>query len=569
MSLEFCGLTIVLFGPQAGLAIRGIALPSVGSSLFPFTSFRLLPMTRSISYFSCLLVTAVFSASLRAEPVDADLVLRGGTVYDGTGAGPVVADLAVKGDRIVAIGTFETGKVGLEIDCRGLVVAPGFIDLHNHSDAQVVDRLTRANVNFLMQGCTTVVTGNCGSGPIEVAQYYGKIDLAGAGTNVAHLLPQGNVREAVVGSTQRAATADEIGQMKNLARLAMREGAWGMSTGLIYVPSSFADTAELTEIAAVVGEEGGIYASHIRNEGTGLLVAVKEALDIGRQGKLAVHISHFKSSGRDAWGLVHRAVAMIEDARKEGQTVTADQYPYIASSTSLEATVIPQWARAGGHKELVARLDNAEHSARIREEISTAVHKGDDGQRIKIARYAPKPGWAGKSIAEIAAGEKTTPVDVVIEITRAGGAAVVNFGMSEEDVQYVMTIPWVATASDGRAYLPGGDRPHPRSYGTFSRKIGHYALAEKTIDLATAIRSSTGLPADILHLPDRGYLRVNHFADLAIFDPATFRDEATFDEPHRYSRGIVYVIVNGQLAVWNGTPTGTLAGRALKREAKK
>ncbi len=515
------------------------------------------------------LVAAILASSLHAEPVDADLVLRGGTVYDGTGAAPVVADLAIKADRIVAIGKFETGKVGLEIDCRGLVVAPGFIDLHNHSDAQVVDRVTRANVNFLMQGCTTIVTGNCGSGPIEVAQYYEKIDLAGVGTNVAHLLPQGNLRETVVGSVQRAATPDETLKMKELARQAMKDGAWGMSTGLIYVPSSFADTAELAEIAAVVGEEGGLYASHIRNEGAGLLAAVKEALDIGRQAKLPVHISHFKSAGQDAWGLVHRAVAMIEQAQKAGQLVTADQYPYIASSTSLDATVIPQWARAGGSKELVARLDDSEQAPRIREAIAEAVHKMDDGQRIKIARYAPRPGWIGKSLAEIAAAEKMTPVDVVVEITRGGGAAIVNFSMSEEDVRYVMTIPWVATASDGRAYLPGGDRPHPRSYGTFSRKIGYYALAEKTIGLAAAIRSSTGLPADILHLPERGYLKLNHFADLVLFNPASFRDEATFDEPHRYSRGVAYVIVNGQLAVWNGTPTGTLAGRALKREGKK
>lgn len=524
--------------------------------------------TRLIAAVGCFLVTVISAPSLRAEPVEADLVLRGGTLYDGTGAAPVVADLAIKGDRIVAIGTFETGKVGLEINCRGLVVAPGFIDLHNHSDAQVVDRMTRANVNFLMQGCTTVVTGNCGSGPIDVAQYYQKIDITGAGTNVAHLLPQGNLREAVVGSLQRAATPEELMRMKNLARLAMRDGAWGMSTGLIYVPSSFADSAELADIAVVVGEEGGIYASHIRNEGVGLLAAVKEALEIGRQAKLPVHISHFKSSGRDAWGLVHRAVDMIEDARKEGQMVTADQYPYIASSTSLDAIVIPEWARAGGHKELVARLDDSEQSTRIREAIAEAVQKGDDGQRLKIARYAPRPQWAGKSLAEIATSEKVTPVEVVVEITRAGGAAIVNFSMSEEDVRYVMTIPWVATASDGRAYLPGGDRPHPRSYGTFSRKIGYYALVEKTVDLATAIRGSTGLPADILHLPERGYLRHNHFADLVVFDPNSFRDEATFDDPHRYSRGVTHVIVNGQPAVWNGIPTGTLAGRALKREVK-
>jgi N-acyl-D-amino-acid deacylase len=518
---------------------------------------------------ACSLVLWVASTALPADPIDADLILRGGTLHDGNGSDPVVADVAVQGGRIVAIGAFAAGRIGLEIDCRGLIVAPGFVDLHNHSDSQVVDRHTRGNVNFLMQGCTTVVTGNCGSGPIDVAEYYHKIDAVGAGTNVAHLLPQGNLRETVVGSAQREATPEEVAKMQELARQAMRDGAWGMSTGLIYVPSSFASTAELAQIAQVVGAEGGIYASHIRNEGIGLLAAINEALEIGRQGRLPVHISHFKSSGRDAWGLVRRAAAVIEDARQTGQVVTADQYPYIASSTSLEAIVIPEWARAGGSKELIARLDKPETATRLRDLIADSLHKADDGQRLRIARYAPKPDWAGKSIAEIAAGVNAQPVDVVIEITRAGGAAIVNFSMSEEDVRFIMTIPWVATASDGRAYLPGGDRPHPRSYGTFSRKIGHYAIREKSLSLPAAIRSATGLPADILHLPDRGYLRVNHFADITVFQPEEFIDEATFDTPHRYSRGLSYVFVNGQPAVWNGTPTGTLAGRALRREAAK
>jgi N-acyl-D-aspartate/D-glutamate deacylase len=372
-----------------------------------------------------------------------------------------------------------------------------------------------------------------------------------------------------MGSVQRAATADELTKMKDMARRAMQEGAWGMSTGLIYVPSSFADTAELVEIARVVGEEGGLYASHIRNEGAQLLAAVNEALEIGRQAKLPVHVSHFKSSGRDSWGLVRRAVEMIEEAHHNGEDVTADQYPYIASSTSLDATVIPTWARAGGQKELIARLDDPEKSPRIRAAITDAVQKADDGARIKIARYAPRPHWAGKSLAEIAAAEKVAPVEVVIEITRGGGAAVVNFGMSEDDVRYIMTLPWVATASDGRAYLPGGDRPHPRSYGTFTRKIGHYAVHEKTLELTQAIRSCTGLPADILRLPERGYLRVNCFADVVVFDPEKIRDAATFDDPHQYSRGVQHVFVNGQPAVWNESPTGTLAGRALKREPKK
>jgi N-acyl-D-aspartate/D-glutamate deacylase len=507
--------------------------------------------------------------ALRAEPIDADILLRGGTLLDGSGAAPAAGDLAIKGDRIVAIGRFETSRIGLEIDCRGLVVAPGFIDLHNHSDGQIVDRLTRANANFVTQGCTTIVTGNCGSGPIEVSQFYEKIDLLGAGTNVAHLLPHGNLREAVMGSVQRAATSDEIERMKNLAGKAMQDGAWGISTGLIYVPSSFADTAEIVEIAKVVGVHGGIYASHIRHEDAQLLVAVSEALEIGRQGKLPVHISHFKSSGRDAWGLVRRAAGLIENARARGETVTADQYPYIASSTSLDAIVIPTWARAGGQKELVARLDDPEQATRIREAIAEALTKSDDGQRLKIARYAPKPEWAGKSIADIAQSAQVSPVDIVIEISRGGGAAIVNFSISEEDVRFVMTLPWVATASDGRAYLPAGDRPHPRSYGTFTRKIGHYALHERVLDLAFAIRSCTGLPADILHLPERGYLRVGHFADIAIFDVEKIVDEATFDDPHRYSRGVRYVFVNGQPTLWHGTPTGALTGKALRHEVKK
>lgn len=536
-------------------------------TLFSFASLRRC-VSPFVTSFSFLVLLAAVRVS-RAEPVDADIVLQGGTLHDGSGAEPVVGNLAINGDRIVALGQFETGRVGLEIDCRGLIVAPGFIDLHNHSDAQVVDRLTRANVNFLMQGCTTVVTGNCGSGPVEVAAYYQKIDAAGAGTNVAHLLPQGNLRDIVVGSIERAATAEELEKMKDLARRAMHEGAWGMSSGLIYVPSSFADTAELVAIAAVVGEEGGIYASHIRNEGTQLLSAVNEALEIGRRAKIPVHISHFKSSGQDAWGLVQRAAKLIEEARRNGEIVTADQYPYIASSTSLEATVIPTWARAGGQKELLARFDDPGQASRIREAIVEAVKKNDDGERLKIARFAPKPEWAGKSIAEIASAQQVAPVEVVVEITRGGGAAIVNFSMSEEDVRSVMTLPWVATASDGRAYLPGGDRPHPRSYGTFARKIGLYAIREKTIGLPQAIRSSTGLPADILRLPERGYVRVGHFADLVIFDPQEFGDEATFDEPHQYSRGVRYVFVNGQPAVWRGMPTGALAGRGLKREARK
>jgi N-acyl-D-aspartate/D-glutamate deacylase len=463
----------------------------------------------------------------------------------------------------VAVGSFETKTAEWRLDCTGLVVMPGAIDLHNHSDRQVVAPGTRANLNYLLQGCTTVVTGNCGSGPVDVGEYYSKINGAGAGTNVIHLLPHGALRKQVVGTDRRPATPAELKEMRELAEKAMTDGAWGMSTGLIYVPGTYADTNELVALAEVVASHKGIYASHIRNENVRLLAAVDEAMEIGRRAGLPVHVSHFKSSGRGSWGLVRRAADRIAAARKAGQVVTADQYPYIASSTSLDATVIPTWARAGGRKELIRRLDDKEIGVKLRTAIAENLSRKDNGQVIKIARFRHRPDWVGRSVAEIAEAEVMTTVEVAVEVARNGGASVVNFSMSEEDVRHIMQVPWVATASDGRAYLPGADRPHPRSYGTFARKLGHYAIREKVLGLAAAVRSMTGLPAEILGLKDRGVLRVGSVADVAVFDPKTIRDAATFEDPHQYSEGFRYVLVNGRPAVFRGKPTGALAGRAV------
>jgi N-acyl-D-aspartate/D-glutamate deacylase len=501
-------------------------------------------------------------------PVDADILLQGATIHDGAGSPATVGDVAIRGDKIVAVGKFAAGRVGRTIDCTGLVVAPGFIDLHNHSDRQVIDRRTRAVVNYLLQGCTTIVTGNCGSGPIDVADFYDKIDAAGAGTNVAHLLPQGRLRDAVLGTAQRSPTKDELQRMKQLAEKAMQDGAWGMSTGLIYVPSSYADTDEITAIAKVVAASGGIYVSHIRNENVELLAAVNEAMKIGRAAGMPVHISHFKSSGRDSWGLVRRAADMIEQAQKLGQKVTADQYPYIASSTSLDATLIPTWARAGGRAELIARFDDEQLGARIRQSMRRNLEKRNGGETIQISRYAKHPEWAGKRLSEIAKAENIEPLELAIRISRNGGAGIVNFSMDEADVRHIMQRRWVATASDGRAYLPGADKPHPRSYGTFARKLGYYSIREQVLPLEQAVRSSTGLPAEILGLTDRGYVRVGLAADIVVFDPKTFIDRATFQQPHQYSAGVKFVFVNGRPAVFNGQPTGALAGKSLRHESK-
>ncbi len=504
-------------------------------------------------------------AAARSEPVDADLVLAGGTLYLGDGSEPRQGDVAIRGGRIVAVGQFERGRVDRTIDCSGLAVSPGFIDLHNHSDSPIVAPETRAAVNYLTQGCTTIVTGNCGSGPVDTGRFYERIDAAGAGVNVAHLLPQGSLRGEVIGTVRRAAEPAELERMKQLARQAMRDGAWGMSTGLIYVPSSYASTEELVELAKVVAEEGGIYASHIRNENVELLEAVDEALRIGRRAGLPVHISHFKSSGKNSWGLVRVAIERIEERQAEGQKVTADQYPYTASSTSLEATVVPTWARSGGRREMLRRMDDPPQMERIQAAIERKLEECDDGYRIQIVSYQRQPNWAGRRVSEIAREQGESSLALVLRILRSGGAKIVNHGINEEDVRYVMQRPWVATASDGRAYLPGATVPHPRNYGTFPRKIGFYAVEQKALPLRQAVRSASGLPADILGLPDRGYLRAGMQADIAVWDPDQLRDAATFEKPHQYSTGMRHVLVNGVPAIADGVPTGALAGRALVR----
>lgn len=520
-----------------------------------------------------LIVTLLASMSITtalpaADPIAADVVLANGLIIDGSGDPAVAGSVAIKGDAIVAVGQFETSGTPYRIDCAGLVIAPGLIDLHNHSDVQIVDPKYRLNTNFLTQGCTTVVTGNCGSGPIDVADYYSKIEQHGAGTNIAHLLAHGSLREKVVGVDDRKAKAEELAEMRRLAEVAMTDGAWGMTSGLIYVPGAYADTDELVAISEVVARHGGIYASHVRDEGLQLLTSVSELLEIGRRAKLPVHLSHFKASGRDAWGLARQAVSVIEQARAAGQIVTADQYPYVASSTSLDATLLPPWARAGGRDKLVERLADPELGPRIRAEITDALARKEDGRAIRIARYAPRPEFIGRDLVQLAESENVSTLDLVLQIVREGGASVVHFSMDEGEVRDLMQLPWVATASDGRAELPGPDKPHPRLYGTFPRKIGLYSIQDHVLPLEQAVRSASGLAADILGLQDRGYLRVGQAADIVAFNPETYRDTATFDDPHQYATGVEYLLVNGTLAMARGHITGALAGKPLRKPKK-
>jgi N-acyl-D-aspartate/D-glutamate deacylase len=517
-----------------------------------------------------LLTLLCCAATPAAEPaVEADYVIRGATLYDGTGGEPAVGDLAVKGERIVAVGKFAVGGSPRVLDGKGLVVAPGFIDLHTHGDDALTKPDLRANLNYLTQGVTTVVTGNCGSGPTDVAAYFKALEEGKVGTNVIHLTPHNDVRRRVMKNANRAPTKDELKQMEEIVDQAMKDGAWGLSTGLIYNPGAYARTDELTALARVAARHGGIYASHIRDEGVGVLGALDEALTIGRDAKIPVHISHLKASGRKAWGLAADEVALIEKARQGGQAVTADQYPYAASSTSLAAMVVPPPLREGERKEYLDRLDDPDAGPKVRKAVEAALSDMEGGKSLRIAKYGPKPKWQGKDLAAIAADEGKSVVDVVLEIERNGGAAAVHFGMKDEDVRLIMKQPWVATASDGSPQDPAADAvPHPRNFGCFPRKVGRFAVADKVVPVEQAVRSATGLPADILSLPERGYLKAGYFADVVVFDPETFRDTATFDKPQQYATGVRYLFVNGVLAIDDGKYTKALPGKVLRHPEK-
>jgi N-acyl-D-aspartate/D-glutamate deacylase len=342
-----------------------------------------------------------------------------------------------------------------------------------------------------------------------------------------------------------------------------------LSTGLIYNPGTYAKTDELIALAKVAARHGGHYASHIRNEGANVLEAIEEALTIGREAELPVHVSHLKASGQKFWGKSADIVKTIEAARKKGQVVTADQYPYTASSTSLRATLVPTQFREGTEQDYQTRLADPKEGQRIRQAIEQALEGRQGGKAIHIASYSKRTTWNGKDLEAIAEAEKKSAVDVVMEIERNGGAQIVNFGMSEEDVRLIMKQPWVATASDGAAQIKTDAVPHPRSYGCFPRKVGRYALEDGVVGLELAVRSCSGLPADILRLPERGYLKVGHFADVVVFDPEKFRDQATYEKPQQYATGVRYLFVNGQAAIGAGKSLDVLAGRVLRHTSKE
>jgi N-acyl-D-amino-acid deacylase len=507
-------------------------------------------------------VHAMVSKAL-LDPDDVEVLIRGGTVYDGSGAAGTVMDVGLSGDRIVFVGdaSAEGIRGTREVDATGLIVSPGFIDPHAHAQADLVgERWARENVNYLMQGVTTVVVGNDGGGPFDIADTRREMESEGIGTNAALLVGFGTVRREVMGMRDESPSDAELEAMLGLVDRAMRDGAVGVSTGLFYAPQSFSATDEVLAVARVAAAHDGIYDSHIRDESSysvGLQAAVDEVIDVAEQTGIRANISHIKALGVDVWGESDAVVERIRAARARGLMITADQYPYEASGTSLNASLLPRWAQAGGEDALMSRFDNPEDRARLVVDMGENLRRRN-GAAAMLITGAPDDAIVGRTLAEIAEGRQLDPVEAAIEIIRAGGASIGSFNMSQPDIETFMQADFVMTGSDGS----GG---HPRKYGTYPRKIREYVIDRPVLSMERMIHASSGQPAEAFGLDGRGRIEVGAFADVAVFDPETIRDLSTFVEPRKLATGMRYVWVNGRLAVDQGEPTHDLAGSVLRR----
>jgi len=506
---------------------------------------------------SFVFLTALFAlafAPLHAQQLD--LILHNGTVVDGSGSPGVKADVGILGDRIVFVGAPATHTAKRTIDATGLIITPGFIDPHTHTAADLSDPKRSHNEAYLMQGVTTVATGNDGSSPTHIGETLAKWNHQGIGTNAVLFIGQGTVRSEVMGMSDAKPTPAQIDRMKSLVDTAMNEGAIGLSTGLYYAPGSYSSTEEVIELAKVAAAHHGIYDTHMRDESSyniGLIAAVRETIRIGQEAHMLVMISHIKALGADVWGQSADVIAIINAARKAGVNVVASQYPYTASGTSVVAALVPRWAEADG--KLVQNLhDPALHEKLVAEMTENLRRRG--GADTLLMTSSKDKTIIGKTLAQIATERKESPIDAAIEISANGDSSVASFNMKESDIEAFMRQPWVMTCSDGSS-------GHPRKYGTFPRKFHRYVFDEHIISLETAVHSSTELTAQTLQLKDRGLLKPGYFADVLVFDPKTYNERATYEQPELLATGVRFLTVNGKLAIDNGELTSTMAGKAL------
>ena len=498
-----------------------------------------------------------------------DIIIEEGMVYDGSGNKPEKMDLGIIGDKIHAIGDLSKANALRKIDATNLSISPGFIDVHAHLDP--ILELSECE-SMLRQGVTTALGGPDGNSPWPFGDYLKTLDSIGVGMNVGYLVGHNKIRRNVMKLDNREPTKEELLAMKNQIKTAMNEGAFGISTGLKYLPGTFSKIDEVIELSEIAAKHGGIYTSHLREEGLGLLPAVKEAITISEKANIPVVLTHHKVIGKPMWGKSNITLAMVDSARAKGLDIKIDQYPYIASYTGI-GILIPSWARAGGNKEFIKRLKNKKLRDSIKAGIVFNIENdrgGNDLTRIQFAKVKWQPELEGKTLkywAEQRGLEVNAAngAELIIEAQSKGGASCVFFAMHEDDVERIMKHPQTMIASDGRLVKPGIGHPHPRWYGTFPRVLGYYAREKQTITLSAAIYKMTQLPAKTLGLKDRGIIKVGAKADIVVFNAATVIDKATFQNPHQYPLGIPYVMVNGKLAIDNGNFMNLKAGIVLRK----
>lgn len=528
----------------------------------------------SIALFVTLVVTAWSGSTPRANGGGVapafDLLITNGRIVDGSGNPWFRADIGIKDGRIARLGRISPAEATKTIDAKGQIVAPGFIDVHTHVES--IYNLPGAE-NFIRMGVTTLVTGNCGGSVVDVGRFLGRVKDQPLAVNLATLIAHGSVRREAMGLDDRAPTPDEMKKMEALVEQGMRDGAVGLSTGLIYVPGTYAKTDEITTLARVAARYGGIYATHMRSEGERVADAIRESIQIGEQAGLPVEISHFKISSKKLWGQTPMTLGLVREARARGLMVTVDQYAYTASSTSLESR-LPGWLRAGGLVEARKRLADQATRERVVNEMKEGLKRSGfkDFSYAVVASYQPDNSFNGKSIAEITKqvrGKKDvkSQIEQIIAMYEAGGAGMVYHGMNEDDVQRIMREPFTMIASDSGVRQQDESVPHPRGYGNNVRVLGRYVRELQIISLEDAIRKMTSLPAQTFGFRDRGMVREGFAADLTIFDDKTIADRATFDKPHQYPVGISYVVVNGELVFINEQMTNVRPGVALRGPA--
>jgi dihydroorotase/N-acyl-D-amino-acid deacylase len=504
----------------------------------------------------------------RAQTPPFDLVIRNGRIVDGTGSPWYLGDIAVRGDTIVRIAP-RIEAAARVIDAGGKVVAPGFIDLHTHSRRGIFEVPTADN--YVRQGVTTLMEGPDGSSPLPIKPFLDRVAATRVTPNFGMFVGQGSVRDEVIGPVNRKATAAEIERMRGIVRQGMQDGAFGLSSGLFYVPGTFTPTAEVVELAKVAGRMGGIYISHMRDEASGVLDSVRETIEIGEKGGLPTQVTHHKIIGKSNWGRSVDTLKLIDEARARGVDATIDQYPYTASSTSIQAALMPAWSLEGGRAEVLKRLQAGPMRSELRKETARLILEergGGDPQNVQLARCDWDHTLDGKRLGDVTKGRGLEPTvenaaETALWIVEKGGCAGIFHAINEDDLQRILRHPATMIGSDGEIPIFGVASPHPRSYGTFARVLGRYVRELKVITLEDAVRKMSAFPAQRIGLADRGVLREGMKADIAIFDPATVRDMATFDRPHQYAEGVAVVIVNGQVAFENGKMTAARPGRIL------